>query len=205
MGGDPFLEAVRQLRAELGGERIFHAHLTLLPYLRATKELKTKPTQLSVRELRRIGLNPDMILARADPPERPERSGRADEKIPTSLLEKISHLCGIEKRAVIPAPTVESIYDVPLKFQEHGVGEYIAEKLGLGAVKPDMRKWAEGKKRHDGATKEVRIAIVGKYTHLDDAYLSVIESIKSAAVFNGRHARVVWIDSEKLEQNDKET
>ena len=191
--GEPFLEAVRQMRSEMGSERVFHVHLTLLPYLAATKELKTKPTQLSVRELRRIGLQPDMILA------------RADAKIPNELLDKISHFCGVERRAVIPAPTVHSIYDVPLNFQSFGMAEFIAEKLNLGTVEPNMKKWAEGTARHDAATKEILIAIVGKYTHLDDAYLSVIESIKSAAVFEKRRAKIVWIDSEKLEAKDKDT
>ena len=190
--GEPFLEAVRQLRSELGAENLYHVHLTLLPYLQASKELKTKPTQLSVRELRRIGLHPDMILA------------RADAKIPNVLLDKISHFCGVERRAVIPAHTVHSIYDVPLRFQQYGMAEIIASKLALGKVKPDMRKWEEGEKRHNAATKGVKIALVGKYTHLDDAYLSVIESIKSAAVFEKRRAEIVWIDSEKLEEKDKD-
>ena len=191
--GEPFLEAVRQMRSEMGPGRVFHAHLTLLPYLAASKELKTKPTQLSVRELRRIGLQPDMILA------------RADQKIPTDLLEKISHFCGVERRAVIPAPTVHSIYDVPLNFQSYGMAEIIAEKLDLGNVKPDMREWVKGKERHAESKKTVKIAMVGKYTQLDDAYLSVIESIKTAAVFEKRHAEIVWVDSEKLEKKDQAT
>jgi CTP synthase len=191
--GEPFLEALRQMRAELGGNRIFHVHLTLLPYLEASKELKTKPTQLSVRELRRIGLQPDMILA------------RADKKIPNDLLDKISHFCGVDRRAVIPAQTVNSIYDVPLRYQQHGMAEIIAERLELGTVKPDMKQWEEGEKRYLKAEEEISIALVGKYTHLDDAYLSVIESIKSAAVFEKRKAKVVWVDSEKLEENDPES
>ena len=189
--GEPYLEAVRQMRAELGPERVFHVHLTLLPYLGASKELKTKPTQLSVRELRRIGLQPDMILA------------RADQRIPDDLLEKISHFCGVARTAVIPAETLHSIYDVPLRLQEFGVAEIIAENLELGAVKPDMRAWTEGAKRHKAAKKHVRIAIVGKYTNLEDAYLSVIEAVKSAAVFAGAKADIVWVDSEKLEKKDE--
>ncbi len=191
--GEPFLEAVRQMRSEMGETRIFHVHLTLLPYLEASKELKTKPTQLSVRELRRIGLQPDMILA------------RADKKIPKELLDKISHFCGVSRAAVIPAQTVTSIYDVPLRFQSYDMAQIIAEKLHLGDVKPDMSAWEDGERRYFAATDEISIAIVGKYTHLDDAYLSVIESIKSAAVFAGRKAKVVWIDSERLEQQDEET
>src|SRR3989338_117324 len=190
--GEPFLEAIRQMRSELGGDRVFHVHLTLLPYLAASKELKTKPTQLSVRELRRIGLQPDMILA------------RADAAIPNELLDKISHFCGVDRKAVIPAPTVHSIYDVPVNFQSYGMAEIIAEKLELGHVKPDMSEWAAGEKRHAAATKEIKIALVGKYTGLDDAYLSQMECIKTAAVFEKRRAKIVWIDSEKLEKNNAE-
>ncbi|MBT3835125.1 CTP synthase [Candidatus Peribacteria bacterium] len=191
--GEPFLEAVRQLKSDLGEERIFHVHLTLLPYLEGSKELKTKPTQLSIRELRRIGLHPDMILA------------RADYNIPKDLLTKISNFCGVDENAVIPAQTMKSIYDVPLEFNKYKVGEIIAEKLKLGKVSPNMKKWKDGKKRHGQVTKEMPIAIVGKYTFLDDAYLSVIEAIKSAAVFHKHKAKIVWIDSEKLEAKDKKT
>jgi CTP synthase len=191
--GEPFLEAVRQMRSEMGSDRVYHVHLTLLPYLAASKELKTKPTQLSVRELRRIGLQPDMILTRAD----------AD--IPSELLDKVSHFCSVDREAVIPAPTVKSIYDVPLNFQQYDIAQIIAEKLDLGTVKPDMREWEKGNKRHEEAQEEVKIAMVGKYTQLDDAYLSVIESIKTAAVFEKRRAKIVWVDSEKLEKNDDKT
>lgn len=190
--GEPFLEAIRQMRSELGSERLFHIHLTLLPYLKGSKELKTKPTQLSVRELRRIGLQPDIILA------------RADYKIPKELLDKISTFCDVPREAVIPAPTVSSIYDVPLNYQQYDIARVIGRKLGLGDLSPDMREWEEGRKRYEEASIPIRIAIVGKYTYLDDAYLSVIESIKAAAVFHGRKAEIVWIDSEKLEQKDEE-
>jgi len=190
--GEPYLEAIRQMKAEMGHEKIFHVHLTLLPYLAASKELKTKPTQLSVRELRRIGLQPDMILA------------RADYKIPSELLDKISTFCDVSREAVIPAPTVKSIYDVPLNFEAHGVASVIGKKLSLGRLKANMKEWTEGAKRYAEAVEPIRIGLVGKYTHLDDAYLSQIESIKSAAVFYRRKAEIVWIDSEKLERKDAE-
>ena len=186
--GEPFLEAVRQLRNDLGANRLFHVHLTLLPYLKGSKELKTKPTQLSVRELRRIGLQPDMILT------------RADYKIPEELLDKISKFCGVPREAVIPAPTLHSIYDVPLSLQQYNIAQIIGEKLELGTLKPNMKEWEEGTKRHETATKDVTIALVGKYTNLEDAYLSVIEAIKAASVFNGAKATIVWVDSEKLEK-----
>ena len=191
--GEPFLEAIRQMKSEMESDHIFHVHLTLLPYLKGSKELKTKPTQLSVRELRRIGLQPDMILA------------RADYKIPKDLLDKISRFCDVKRDAVIPAQTMHSIYDVPLELQKYNIAQIIGAKLGLNGLQPDMSEWEEGRKRHDEASKTVRVALVGKYTHLEDAYLSVLEAIKSAAVFHKRRVDIEWIDSEKLEQKDKET
>ncbi|PIR48501.1 CTP synthase [Candidatus Peregrinibacteria bacterium CG10_big_fil_rev_8_21_14_0_10_55_24] len=191
--GQPYLEAVRQLKSELGPQRLFHVHLTLLPYLKGSKELKTKPTQHSIAELRRHGLQPDMILP------------RADYKIPSELLDKISRFCDVERRAVIPAQTVNSIYDVPLNFQKYNIAEIIGERLGLGVLHPDMSMWEQGRERYETAGTDISIALVGKYTHLEDAYLSVIEAIKSAAVHAGRKAQIVWVDSEKLEQKDEET
>ncbi len=191
--GEPFLEAIRQLKTELGPERMYHVHLTLLPYLKGSKELKTKPTQLSVRELRRIGLQPNMILA------------RADYRIPKELLDKISQFCSIEREAVIPAQTLSSIYDVPVALQKYNIAQIIGKQLQLGELKPDMSEWIEGADRHNKADKEVKIAMVGKYTNLEDAYLSVVEAIKTAAVHEGYKAEIVWIDSEKLEQKDEET
>ncbi|PIR52032.1 CTP synthase, partial [Candidatus Peregrinibacteria bacterium CG10_big_fil_rev_8_21_14_0_10_49_16] len=190
--GEPYLEAVRQLKGELGSESIFHIHLTLLPYLKASKELKTKPTQLSVRELRRIGLQPDMIVA------------RADYRIPGELLEKISKFCDVASDAVVPAPTLHSIYDVPLHLEQYNVSKTIGRKFHMD-LSPDMTEWETGQARHEAAEGEVTIALVGKYTHLEDAYISPIESIKSAAVFHGKKANIIWINSEKLEADDKET
>ena len=191
--GEPFLEAVRQLKTELGSEHIYHVHLTLLPYLKGSKELKTKPTQLSVRELRRIGLQPDMILA------------RADYKVGKDLLDKIATFCSVKREAVIPAQTLSSIYDVPVALQKYKIAQIIGEQLGLGELSPDMSAWKEGAERHSKAENDVKIAMVGKYTNLEDAYLSVVEAIKTAAVHEGYKAEIIWIDSEKLEEKDKET
>lgn len=191
--GEPFLEAIRQLKSELGEDRAMHVHLTLLPYLKGSKELKTKPTQLSVRELRRIGLQPDMILA------------RADRRIPSELLDKISKFCDVKREAVIPAITVNSIYDVPSNLQKYGIAKIIGEKLKLENITPDMTAWDAGSERYEAATKTLPVALVGKYTHLEDAYLSVLESIKAAAIHEKHKVEIVWIDSEKLEQGDKET
>ena len=191
--GEPFMEAIRQMKADMGSKQIFHVHLTLLPYLKGSKELKTKPTQLSVRELRRIGLQPDMILA------------RADYKIPKELLDKISRFCDVQRDAVIPAQTVNSIYDVPVNLQKYDIASVIGRQLGLGNLKPDMEKWEKGQVRYEKAKGAVSIALIGKYTGLDDAYLSVIEALKAAAVHQGRKAEIVWIDSEKIEAKDPET
>jgi len=191
--GEPFLEAIRQMKTEMGPEKILHVHLTLLPYLKGSKELKTKPTQLSVRELRRIGLQPDIILA------------RADYKITKDLLDKISKFCSVDRPAVIPAQTLSSIYDVPVALQKYKIAQIIGKQLHLGELTPDMTAWKEGMERHNAATKSISIAIVGKYTNLEDAYLSVIEAVKTAAVHEGYKAEIVWIDSELLEQKDKET
>lgn len=192
--GEPFLEAIRQMKSEMGSEQVYHVHLTLLPYLKGSKELKTKPTQLSVRELRRIGLHPDMILA------------RADYRIPKDMLDKISRFCDVPRRAVIPAQTVNSIYDVPKNLQKYKIAEIIGEQLQLENINPDMSEWEKGRKRYEAAAaRELKIALVGKYTGLDDAYLSVIECIKGAAIHEKRKVEIVWIDSEKLEQNDEQT
>jgi CTP synthase len=190
--GEPFLEAVRQLRQEKGKEEILFIHLTLLPYLQGAKELKTKPTQLSVRELRRMGLNPDIILA------------RADKKIPNELLEKISHLCGIEEKAVIPVVTLDSIYKVPIYLEKSNLSSIIQEKLKLKIKEANLVSWEVLNKKINKIKDEIKIGLAGKYTGLDDAYLSVIEAIKTSALFCNKKAKIIWIDTEKLENNDYE-
>jgi CTP synthase len=132
---------------------------------------------------------------------------RADRKIPQELLDKISAFCDVERSAVIPALTVNSIYDVPLNFQKYGIAQIIGNHLGMGDLKPNMSDWEKGHDRHELSSNKnpIPIALVGKYTHLDDAYLSVIESVKSAAVNLEEKAEIVWIDSEKLEKPKKES
>lgn len=191
--GEPFLESVRQLRNDLGRDNVLNVHLTLLPYLKAAKELKTKPTQLSVRELKRLGVQPDIILC------------RADYHIPKALLSKISLFCDVEKEAVIPAQTVQSIYEVPLNFEQWNLAQIIARKLQLGEMIPDMSEWEKMVNSIKEAKETLEIALVGKYTHLDDAYISVIEALKSAGYHHQRRIDLIWIDSEKLEQKDEET
>ncbi|PIZ71751.1 CTP synthase [Candidatus Peregrinibacteria bacterium CG_4_10_14_0_2_um_filter_43_11] len=188
--GQPFLEALRQLRHEEARGNTLFVHLTLLPYLKSSNELKTKPTQLSVKLLQSMGIHPDLVLA------------RADEKIEKKHLLKISRFCDVEPEAVIPAPTVKSIYEVPLNFHKHRLGETIFRKLNLKYREPNLKEWEEMIKRIQTSTEEIKIGLAGKYNELDDAYISVIESIKSASFYHKRKAKVVWIDTEKIETND---
>ena len=190
--GEPFLEAFRQLHADLGHDRVMFVHLVLLPYLKSSKELKTKPAQASVRALRHIGIQPDVIVA------------RADYKIPDGLLMKLSLFCDVDKSAVIPAPTIKSIYGVPLSFAENRFAEICIDRLRLPAGKEmNIQDWIDLNKviEDDSATK-LKIGIIGKYNSLNDAYLSVIEAIKSAGYKNIAHPEIVWVDAEKLEEGD---
>lgn len=189
--GLPYLESIRQLRHELGHKNTLFVHLTLLPYLAGSKELKTKPTQASVRELRTTGIQPDFILA------------RADHTIHKELLKKIALFCDVDEDCVIPAPTVASIYQVPLEFQDHNLAQLIGKKLELGPIKPDLKDWEGLVKKIKAKREKVQIALVGKYTGLDDSYLSVVESLKIACYHQNRELDLVWIDSEKLEKNDE--
>lgn len=191
--GLPYLEAIRQLRNKLGEENTFFVHLTLLPYLKGSKELKTKPTQASVRELRSIGIQPDMIMARADYP------------IKKDHLKKIALFCDVSEDYVIPAETVSSIYEVPLNFEKYNVTQLIAEKLKLGKLKPKLKEWEDLNETIKSKKPGLKIALVGKYTGLDDAYLSVIESLKIACYDEKHDLNLIWVSSEKLEENDEET
>lgn len=191
--GLPFLESIRQLRHELGHDNTLFIHLTLLPYLAGPKELKTKPTQASVRELRATGIHPDFILARADHPIKKE------------LLKKIALFCDVDEDHVIPAPTVSSIYEVPLKYEENKLAEKIGKRLNLKPVHPKIADWKKLVKKIKAKRKRINIALVGKYTGLDDSYLSVIESLKIACYHQELELNLIWVDAEKLENNDKAT
>ncbi|MCA9374180.1 CTP synthase [Candidatus Peregrinibacteria bacterium] len=189
--GLPYLEAIRQLRHELGYDNTLFVHLTLLPYLAGPKELKTKPTQASVRELRATGIHPDFILARADHPIKKE------------LLKKIALFCDVEEDHVIPAPTVSSIYEVPLKYEENNLAEKLGKRLNMGRLKPKLTDWKKLNEKIKAKRDVVTIALVGKYTGLDDSYLSVLESLKIACYHQKKELNLVWVDAEKLEKKDK--
>ncbi|MEJ5187037.1 MAG: CTP synthase, partial [Candidatus Geothermincolales bacterium] len=162
----PFLEAIRQFKKDVGEENVLYVHVSLVPYLETTRELKTKPTQHSVKELRSIGIQPDVIIC------------RSSREIPMELKDKISLLCDVDVEGVISAPTVECIYEVPLLLQKEGLGEYVARRLGLEGHREDLSEWEEMVRRIKAADQEVTVAIVGKYVDLPDAYISIIESLK---------------------------
>lgn len=191
--GEPFLEAARQLHNEEGHHEVMFIHLVLLPYLRNSGELKTKPAQASVKELRRSGINADIILC------------RADEKIEKSHLEKIALFCDVPNEAVIPALTVNSIYEVPLNFEDYNITSLITRHLNLEPKKPNLKEWNSFVKKINSDLPSVDIALVGKYTELRDAYLSVAEAVKAAGFHNKVKTNLVWIDSDKLEAKDEES
>jgi CTP synthase len=186
--GEPFLEAIRQLRKEVGRDDVLYLHVTLLPYIGATKELKTKPTQHSVKELLRAGIQPDVILCRADYP------------VSDEIRDKIALFCNIERRAVLPLVTADTIYEVPLMLESAGMGDYLVETLRLEQAQPaDLGEWQELVARIATKKPAVRVALVGKYVELHDAYLSVVESLRHAGWAHGVDVEVEWINSEKLE------
>jgi CTP synthase len=185
----PFLEALRQMRSDVGRENTVYIHATWLPYIRATGELKTKPTQHSVRELRSIGIQPDIIVARADYPMGAE------------LREKIALFCDVEARAVIPLTTAEVLYEVPLLLEQEGVGESVLDRLGLESrQKPDWKDWQELVAQGRIERPRIRIALVGKYVELQDAYMSVREAVTHAGLAAGVEAEILWIHSAELEK-----
>ncbi len=187
--GLPFLEAIRQMRKDIGWENTVYIHVTLLPHIGATGELKTKPTQHSVRELRGIGIQPDVICARSDHP--------VDEEV----RNKIALFTDVEPRAVIPLVTASTIYEVPLTLEDAGLGDYLVERLGLEVKHPpDLSGWREMVQRIDAPKPKVRIGLVGKYVELQDAYMSVREALFHAGIAEGYDVEIEWISSEDLER-----
>ncbi len=185
--GQAYLEAIRQLRREVGRANALFVHVTLLPEIAATGEIKTKPTQQSVRELRSVGIQPDVIVC------------RADTEIPDEVREKIALFCDVEPQAVIGLPTASTIYEVPLILEEAGLGAYIARHFGL-PIEPNLVEW---RALVDHIKKEpretLRIALVGKYVDLHDAYMSVAESLKHAGLVHDVNIDIVWVNSETTE------
>ena len=185
----PFLEAIRQLRNEVGRDRCAFVHVSLMPLIGPTGELKTKPTQHSVKELRSLGLQPDVIVCRSDRP------------IGRHLKEKISLLCDVPISGVISAPDADSIYRVPLLLHKEGLDREVAGHLRIEA-EPDLSEWSALVERIDAATEPVSIAIVGKYVNLRDAYLSVIEALRHGGFHHGARVEITWVSSDELAGSD---
>jgi len=188
--GLPFLEAIRQMRKDAGRDNVLYIHVTLLPYLGSTQELKTKPTQHSVNELRRIGIQPDVIICRSDYP------------IADNLRDKISLFCDVDKEAVIPLVTVSTVYEVPLVLEDYGMGNLIADRLSLAAKSEDLNEWRDMVTRLKKPHQPVNICLVGKYVELEDSYYSVREALKHAALFHDRELKLTWVPAEQLEKID---
>jgi len=188
----PFLEAIRQMRKDVGRRNVLYVHVTWLPEIGATGELKTKPTQHSVKELRGIGIQPDVIIL------------RSDEPIDDELLDKVSLFTDVDVHAVIPLKTAKSIYEVPIQLERSGLGKLITRELELPAGEPDLVEWQELVNRIRAPRHEIEVAIVGKYTELPDAYISVSEALKHAALHHNLEVKVRWIRSEHLERVEPE-
>jgi CTP synthase len=188
--GQPFLEAIRQMRNDVGRNNVLYIHVTFLIYLNSTGELKTKPTQHSINELRRIGIQPDFIVC------------RSDHEIAENLRDKISLFCDVAKEAVIPLPTVSSIYEIPLILEDCGLAQQIIDKLGMTARPANLQPWRQLVERIKTPHEPVKIALVGKYVELNDAYFSVREALYHAALFNDRSLNLFWVHSEELNNDN---
>ncbi|MFQ5631576.1 MAG: CTP synthase, partial [bacterium] len=185
----PFLEAIRQFCLEVGPENSFNIHLTLIPYIKAAGELKTKPTQHSVMKLREIGIQPKALLC------------RSEYGLNKELREKIGLFCNVPPSAVIEARDVKSIYEIPLVFEEQGLSNILTNDLYLSAGIPDLDKWRKLVHKIEQPAKQITIAICGKYVNLQDSYKSIIEAFKHAGVANNAQVEIRWIDSEEIEEN----
>jgi CTP synthase len=190
--GLPFLEAIRQMKHELGRENVMNIHVTLLPYIKAAGELKTKPTQHSVQELRRIGIAPHMLILRAEQP------------VPNDLKRKIAYSCDVEEESVIDAIDAPTIYQVPMNFLAQDILIPIAKQLNLGELKPNMEEWNDLVHKIIQPSEETTIAFVGKYLDLKESYKSLTEALIHAGATLDTHVKLKWVDSEKVEEDGAE-
>ncbi len=188
----PFLEAIRQFPVDAGRRRCMFIHLTLVPYIGHAGELKTKPTQHSVNELRRIGIQPDMLMC------------RSEGGLPQDVRKKIALFASLPHDAIISARDVDNIYKVPLVYRAEGVDDFILDHFGMEAPAPELGHWEQLVRRAGEAQNAdpIRIALVGKYVKLEDAYLSVVEALRHSGFQLGRGVEIVWVDSESLDDSD---
>ncbi|MEE8328479.1 MAG: CTP synthase [Thermodesulfovibrionia bacterium] len=188
----PFLEAIRQFRSDAGKDNVMYIHLTLVPYIKTSGELKSKPTQHSVRELRAIGIQPDILLC------------RTDRHISQSVKKKIALHCNLDLEAVISARDVDSIYEVPIVLRQEGLDDLIAKRLLLNTPEPDMGRWTDVVNKIRKPEDKVTIALVGKYTGLKDSYKSLNEALAHGGIANNLHVDIHWVDSEEIEKSGAE-
>jgi CTP synthase len=185
----PFLEAIRQLKKDLGHENVFYIHVTLVPFLQTSQELKTKPTQHSVKELKSIGIQPDAIVCRSDRP------------INDDVKDKIALFCDTDREAVVSVVNAETIYEVPLMLNREGLDDYMVMHLGLGGHEPELDQWRDLVDKIKSPKDEIKVAIVGKYVDLPDAYISIVESLTHAGIKHGVKVTPVWVASDTLEDS----
>ena len=183
----PFLEAIRQLKKDVGRDNVIYVHLTLVPFIQAAAELKTKATQHSVKELRAIGIQPDILLC------------RTDRYLPPGIKSKIALFCDVEEEAVITAKDVDTVYEVPLVFHREGLDGIILKLLGLGARSIDLSRWEDIVRKVKSPQRQTRIAVVGKYIDLKDSYKSLTEALVHGGIANDARVELAWVDAEQIE------
>lgn len=188
----PFIEAIRQVKSDVGAENVAYIHVTLMIYLSKSKEMKTKPTQNSVNQLRSIGIQPDVVVCRTEYP------------ITTEAKEKISMFCNVDKDCIIENIDCDSLYEVPLLMEKEKLADIICRRLNMPLVHPDLSDWEDVVAKEKALKKTVEIAIVGKYVALHDAYLSIVESLNHAGIHSGAHVKLRWVDSEEIEKKSAE-
>ena len=186
--GQPFLEAIRQMRNEVGRDNVFYIHVTYLPFISTTGELKTKPTQHSVRELRSMGIQPDAIVC------------RSDEPVTDDIKDKIAIHCDVLRRGVVALPTVDTVYEVPLVLEDEGLGTLVVDGLGLPSSTRDMARWREMVEAIRDSDDPLDIAVVGKYVDLRDSYISVKEALLHAGLEHERSIEIHWVRAEDIEE-----
>ncbi len=186
----PFLEAIRQIKSDIGRENVMYIHVTLVPYIKAAGEMKTKPTQHSVKELRSLGIQPNVIVTRTEQP------------LSQEMKDKLALFCDIDKNAVIEAVDADTLYEVPLLLQEQGLDDYVCRHLGLPCGKSDMTEWKALVDKIKNLQETVRIAIVGKYVQLHDAYLSVAEALYHAGYANNADVDIKWVNAEEVTRDN---
>lgn len=188
----PFLEAIRQVSRDVGRDNVLYIHVTLIPYLRVSQEMKTKPTQHSVKELRSIGIQPDILVC------------RTEYELTEDMKAKMALFCNVPKDCIIQNMDAETLYEVPLMLEKEGLADITCRHLGIENVVPDLTDWKQMVAREKSREGSVKIALVGKYVELHDAYISIVESLYHAGIHHGIEVEIVWTNSEEVTQDNKE-